>query len=266
MPTAPSPAQSEASRLNGAKSSGPASDAGKARSALNGVRHGLSGRTFFLLPDEDPAEFRAHEAMWLAEWSPRDLHEHEAAAAAIRAMWREIRADRLEAQVLTDLFAAGKIADEAERQAAKAAGLKALGTLLRYRGRIEREHRQAMDALDALRQRRLSGPIARATTRTRAAACGTPGRWPARCRHRHAGDVCRPLACPVNRARSRAAERTRAPPQPPPAPGTGRHGPPRCVKLAARYTSHRVAARARVRQHPGGWPKRRSSSRAAPQG
>ena len=58
MPTAPSPAQSEASRLNGARSNGPATDAGKARSALNGVRHGLCGRTFFLLPDEDPAEFR----------------------------------------------------------------------------------------------------------------------------------------------------------------------------------------------------------------
>ena len=35
--------------------------------------------------------------LWLAVWAPRDLHEHEAAGAAIRAMWREIRADRLEA-------------------------------------------------------------------------------------------------------------------------------------------------------------------------
>jgi hypothetical protein len=146
MPTTPSLAQSEASRQNGARSSGPATAAGKARSSLNGVRHGLCGRTFFLLPDEDPAEFQAHEAMWLAVWSPRDLHEQDAAEAAIRAMWREIRADRLEAAVPTDLFAAGTIADDAERQAAKAAAMKALGTLLRYRGRIEREHRQATEA------------------------------------------------------------------------------------------------------------------------
>jgi hypothetical protein len=156
MPTTPSPAQSEASRLNGARSTGPATDAGKARSALNGVRHGLCGRTFFLLPDENPAEFRDHEAMWLAVWSPRDLHEHEAAACAIRAMWREVRADRLEAQVLTDLFAAGEIAEDAEREAAKTAAFKALATLLRYRGRIEREHRAAMQALQSLRQRRLA--------------------------------------------------------------------------------------------------------------
>ena len=91
-----SPAQSEASRQNGAHSNGPASEVGKARSALNSVRHGLCWRTLFLLPDEDPAEFQDHETTWLASWRPRDLHEHEAALAAIRAMWREIRTDRLE--------------------------------------------------------------------------------------------------------------------------------------------------------------------------
>src|SRR5215207_1495789 len=130
MPSTPSPAKSHTSRQNGA------------RSALNGVRHGMCGRTFFLLPDEDPAEFERHEALWLAAWAPCDLHEHEAAGAAIRAMWREERADRL--------------ADEAERDAAKTAAFKALGTLLRYRGRIEREHRAAMQALESLRQHRLA--------------------------------------------------------------------------------------------------------------
>jgi hypothetical protein len=143
------------------------------------VRHGLCGRTFFLLPDEDPAEFQKREAMWLAAWSPRDLHEHEAAEAAIRAMWREIRADRLEAQVLTDLFAAGEIADPAEAEAAKSAAFKALGTLLRYRGRIEREHRQAMEALDALRQHRLARAPARPPEREPAPAPSATSAAPA---------------------------------------------------------------------------------------
>jgi hypothetical protein len=155
MPAQPSVFQSDASRLNGSRSVGPVTDAGKARSAHNAVRHGLCGRTFFLLPDEDPAEFRQHEALWLATWAPRDGLEHEAALTVIRAMWREIRADRLEAQVLTDLFAAGDLADPAEAGAAKAAAFKALGGMLRYRGRIEREHDRAMRELDALRQRRL---------------------------------------------------------------------------------------------------------------
>ena len=161
MPAAPSSAQSAASRLNGARSGGPVTDAGKARAALNGVRHGLSSRTFFLLADEDPEEFRQHEALWLAAWRPRDLHEQEAAMAAIRTMWREIRADRLEAQVLGDLFAAGRIPDAAEAQAAKDKAFKALGGLLRYKARIEREHRAAMAALEALRQRRPAQPPVR---------------------------------------------------------------------------------------------------------
>ena len=160
MPMSPTPAQSEASRHNGACSAGPVTAAGKVRSALNCVRHGLTGRTFFLLPDEDPDEFKEHEATWLAAWRPRDFAEEDAALVAIRALWREIRADRLEALVLADLFAAGGIADEAERQAAKAAAMKALGTVLRYRARIAREFAVAMRELDALRQRRLAQPQA----------------------------------------------------------------------------------------------------------
>ena len=70
-------------------------------------------------------------------------------------MWREMRADRLEAQVLRDLFAAGAIADPDEAAAAKDVAFGALAILLRYRGRIEREHREAMQALDMLRLRQL---------------------------------------------------------------------------------------------------------------
>ena len=223
MPVAPTSAQSEASRQNGQRSTGPATEAGKARAALNSVRHGLSGQSFFLLPDEDPAEFRAHEALWLAEWRPRDLPEQEAAAAAIRAMWREIRADRLEALVLTDLFAAGRIEDEAERQAAKAAAMKALAILLRYRGRIEREQRAAMTALDRLRQRRLRGAPGTLPKRTRATGRSSQN---------------------SSVAAGRGAERTRArpAPEPPPAPRAGGHGPPRRLSRPASVRDGRSAA------------------------
>ena len=156
MPTTPSLAQSEASRQNGARSHGPATDTGKARSALNGVRHGLCGRTFFLLPDEDPAEFRRHEALWLAAWAPRDLHEHEAAEAAIRCMWREERADRLEALVLTDLFAADRIADQAERRGRQDGRLQGAGHAAALPRPDRARARRAMQALEDLRQRRLA--------------------------------------------------------------------------------------------------------------
>ena len=94
-------------------------------------------------------------------------------------MWREERADRLEAQVLTDLFAAGRLPDPAEADAAKATAFKSLSTLLRYRGRIEREHRAAMQALGSPRQRRLAAPSRAATKRTRTEPCPRPPPVPA---------------------------------------------------------------------------------------
>ena len=121
----------------------------------NLVHHALTGRIFFLLPDEDPAEFEAHEARWLAEWRPRDLAEQDAAELAIRGLWRETRADRLEAQLMADLFAAEAIEEEVARRAAKAAAMRALATLLRYRAQIGRESEAAMRALNSLGRRRL---------------------------------------------------------------------------------------------------------------
>ena len=108
---------------------------------------------FRLLPDEDPAEYARHEAIWLATLNPTDLPERAAARAVVRAMWREMWADRLEAQILTDLFAANRIEDEAAARAAKQEATKALAILIRYRSRVERDHDRALAALEALRQR-----------------------------------------------------------------------------------------------------------------
>ena len=151
MPAQPSAAQSQASRLHGlpsgglsadpgaARSSSPISPEGKARSAQNATRHDLCSGSFVLIAGENPAEYARFEAGWLLTLHPADLPEREAALGAVHAMWRTRRADRLEAQILADLFAAGEIEDEAAAAAAKAAGMKALATLLRYRARLERK-------------------------------------------------------------------------------------------------------------------------------
>jgi hypothetical protein len=153
VPAQPTSAQSAASRDNGARSAGPVTAEGKVASARNAVRHGLAGASFFLLPDEDPEDYARHEALWLRTLDPTDLAERDAALAAVRAMWREIRADRLEAQVLGELFAADAIEDADEARAAKQMGWRALSTLLRYRARLQREHDRGLAALDALRHR-----------------------------------------------------------------------------------------------------------------
>ena len=96
MPDTPSPAQQAASRANGARSNGPATDAGKARAARNGTRHGLRGGAFAPLPGEDAAELDLLRQAVACDWSPRDAFERHWAAELVAALWRQQRLRRLE--------------------------------------------------------------------------------------------------------------------------------------------------------------------------
>ena len=60
-------ARAEASRRNGAKSCGPKSPEGKARSAQNALKHGFRAQKHIVLPSEDAAEFEALEATLIEE-------------------------------------------------------------------------------------------------------------------------------------------------------------------------------------------------------
>jgi hypothetical protein len=66
-----SPARAAASRRNGAKSRGPKSPEGKARSAQNALKHGLRAQKHMVLPGESPAAFEALEAALLEELAPQ---------------------------------------------------------------------------------------------------------------------------------------------------------------------------------------------------
>ena len=79
---------------------GPNTPEGKARSARNALRHGLRARTFALLPEEDPAEWAQHLLDLRAGYGPTDETEGKLVTALAVAMWKEIRADRQEAEVL----------------------------------------------------------------------------------------------------------------------------------------------------------------------
>jgi hypothetical protein len=63
-------ARAEASRKNGAKSRGPRTEDGRARSAQNALKHGLRAQKYLVLPEEDAAEFAALEAALVAELAP----------------------------------------------------------------------------------------------------------------------------------------------------------------------------------------------------
>lgn len=157
-------AQAEASRRNGTRSRGPVTTEGKARSALNGTRHGLCSPRFFLLPDEDPQAFALFVVDLLALLAPRDQAEHQAAERAAQARWRAMRADRLEAEILAELFAAKALPDVAESRTVRLAATKALSTMLRYRARVQRDLDRALAELAELQRRRRTAEAEAART------------------------------------------------------------------------------------------------------
>jgi hypothetical protein len=152
---ASSTARAEASRRNGARSRGPVTAPGKARSAQNALEHGLRAQSA-VTQGESAAEFAAFAAALRAELTPDGILRCELAARVAAAAWRARRADRLEAALLEGHLAAGA-APGREHQAVLAAGLvrdghgpRAFETLVRYRGSVLAELFRALGALRLL--------------------------------------------------------------------------------------------------------------------
>ena len=91
------PARAAASRRNGAKSRGPKTPEGKARSSRNALRHGLCAQQTVVLGDEDLDEFEALEAALMAELAPQGALQAVLARRIVAATWRLERAERLAA-------------------------------------------------------------------------------------------------------------------------------------------------------------------------
>jgi|GEM_PF-2460920 len=171
---------------------GPKTPEGKAKSALNALRHGLRARHFALLPHEDPAEFEALATATRAAYRPACPVERELVEALVVALWREIRADRLEAEVLSDIppvdasrTCGSDLSDERHRAS--------FALVLRYRAQAAGAVRRAQEAL--LRHRAL---------RAEAAAA------PEHCTNEFPTAPDRPKDCPAAAADTAPADRPTA--------------------------------------------------------
>jgi hypothetical protein len=145
-----SPARAAASRRNGAKSRGPKTPEGKARSCQNALKHGLRAQKHMVLPGESPAAFEALETALLEELAPEGALQTVLARRVVAAAWRLERAERLEA----GLFAWNQL-DGAGRNLGLALirdcnNSRAFDTLLRYRGGTLAELWRALRTLKAL--------------------------------------------------------------------------------------------------------------------
>ena len=92
--------ESSANRANAALSTGPRSEAGKARVSLNALRHGLFARDV-VLPGEDRAAYDGTLAEFTAEYLPKGRYEQALVARLADIWWRLGRAAAIEAGLLS---------------------------------------------------------------------------------------------------------------------------------------------------------------------
>ena len=141
-------ARAAVSRQNGAKSRGPKTPEGRARSAQNALKHGMRAQQHLVLPDEDAAEFADLEAALVPELAPVGTLQRVLARRVAVAAWRLARADRIEAE----LFEERRSADGGLGLALirDGNGPRSFETLLRYRGAAMAEFWRALRTLKAL--------------------------------------------------------------------------------------------------------------------
>jgi hypothetical protein len=87
--------QRNANRENAKKSTGPKTEEGKRRSALNGSRHNLTGAAY-VMSDEDRQAFDKFSAPFIASLNPADGAEHSYAHLVAVAHWRLNRVHAIE--------------------------------------------------------------------------------------------------------------------------------------------------------------------------
>ena len=99
-----SPQRLAANRANAQLSTGPRSDAGKAKSSLNAVKTGLTGRTV-LLPAEDAEAYETHLLHYVEAFAPMGEGEIQLVQSLADTQWRLARIPNLEA----GFFALGRL-------------------------------------------------------------------------------------------------------------------------------------------------------------
>jgi DNA-binding transcriptional ArsR family regulator len=138
-----SPAGLAAARANGASSHGPVTPEGKARSALNAVRHGLCAGGPTALSETTRQEIFPLLDELVGRLAPEGAAEAEIVEELAFVLWRQRRLRALEERVLEAALA------PAEEEAPSR--LPSLATLVRYRGRLERDWRRGLEALELLK-------------------------------------------------------------------------------------------------------------------
>ena len=130
-------------KANAQHSTGPRTAAGKQRSSLNALRHGLTGQTI-VLPTEDQSAYQRHSQSFLDECQPKGAIETQLVQSLLDTSWQLNRA----AAVETNLFSLGITEMEDRIRANHPEAEAALAMALAYR-----EHNRAFANISTYRQR-----------------------------------------------------------------------------------------------------------------
>jgi hypothetical protein len=95
----PSLRQLDANRRNGRKG-GPKTEAGKQRSRLNRLKHGLTSTTLVVLPDELQHEYDEVLRGFRESFQPHNAAEEALVLRFAQAHWRSLRSRRVETGIL----------------------------------------------------------------------------------------------------------------------------------------------------------------------
>jgi hypothetical protein len=155
--------KSETARINGAKSHGPSTPEGRAKSSRNSLRHGLSAKSI-VLPNEDADEYQQLLDAHIDQFHPRTGVEMELVEAMAVARWRLRRIRTIETNLFTteldryqeDLESEPeyKTADDRLAYVFKklADNSQSLAMLVRYEATLTRSYDRAFKQLQTLQR------------------------------------------------------------------------------------------------------------------
>ena len=159
----------DASRINGAKSNGPSTAEGKAKSSLNAVKHGLTSSRIVVMQNESTGDYAKLVSGFVDTFKPVTEPEICLVEEMANAQWKRRRAERIETALLDlslnemetklDSVFDGPIDEDmklalAYRDAHH--GDKCLANLERHMVRLSRQFQRAHDKLVELQEIRKS--------------------------------------------------------------------------------------------------------------
>jgi hypothetical protein len=160
--SATSQARVDANRQNAQSSTGPRTEAGKQKSALNSVRHGLTGQTI-ILPADQVEAYQNFTEGYLKELAPVGVYETDLVHSIMNCRWRMHQIAAMESAIYALGFRehGAQFADETPEMAAAMARAityqhkrQDLERLRRYESQLNRQANKDQQLLTTLQTER----------------------------------------------------------------------------------------------------------------